>query len=80
MDPKICGSNFNKNDQVVILINSKNIVVKGSTVMREERALLANLTFLDKDFIVLNVYSFTVKNNRHKLLKDLQPHMLGRAP
>ncbi len=39
------GSNFNKNDGVAILINNLNILVKGSTVVRDGRALLANLTF-----------------------------------
>jgi exonuclease III len=74
------GSNFNKNDGVAILIKNPNILVKGSTVVRDGRALLANLTFLGKDFNILNVYGFTEKNNRYELLEDLQPHMLGRAP
>ncbi len=74
------GSNFNKNDGVAVLINNPNILVKGSTVVREGRALLVNLTFLDQDFNVLNVYGFTEKNERYELLKDLQPHMLGRPP
>jgi exonuclease III len=74
------GSNFNKNDGVAILIKNPNILVKGSTVVRDGRAILANLTFLGKDFNILNVYGFTDKNNRYELLEDLQPHMLGRAP
>ncbi len=74
------GSNFNKNDGVAILINNPNILVKGSTVVRDGQALLANLTFLGKDFNILNVYGFTEKNERYELLEDLQPHMLGRAP
>ncbi len=74
------GSNFNKNDGVAILINNPNILVKGSTVVRDGRALLANLTFLGKDFNILNVYGFTDKKERYELLEDLQPHMLGRAP
>uniref|UniRef100_A0A9J8CAK8 Reverse transcriptase domain-containing protein n=1 Tax=Cyprinus carpio carpio TaxID=630221 RepID=A0A9J8CAK8_CYPCA len=74
------GSNFNKNDGVAILINNPNILVKGSTVVREGRAILANLTFLGKDFNVLNVYGFTEKNDRYEFLEDLQSHMLGRAP
>ncbi len=74
------GSNLNKNDGVAVLINNPNILVKGNTVVREGRALLVNLTFLDRDFNVLNVYGFTEKNERYELLKDLQPHMLGRPP
>jgi len=74
------GSNFNKNDGVAILIQNPNILVKGSTVVRDGRAILANLTFLGKDFNILNVYGFTDKNNRYELLEDLRPHMLGRAP
>lgn len=74
------GSNLNKNDGVAILIKNPNILVKGSTVVREGRALLANLNFLGIDFNVLNVYGFTGKNDRYELLEDLQPHMLGRAP
>ncbi len=31
------GSNFNKNDGVAILINNPNILVKGSTVVRDGR-------------------------------------------
>ncbi len=67
------GSNFNKNDGVAILINNPNILVKGSTVVRDGRALLANLTFLGKDFNILNVYGFTEKKERYELLEDLQP-------
>lgn len=74
------GSNFNKNYGVAVLINNPNILVKGSTVVRQGRVLLVNLTFLDRDFNVLNVYGFTEKNERYELLEDLQPHMLGRAP
>ncbi|KAI5102199.1 hypothetical protein C0J45_7551 [Silurus meridionalis] len=74
------GSNGNKSDGVAILINNPNIVVKGSTVVRDGRALLANLTFLNTDLNILNVYGFTEKNERYELLEDLQPHMLGRAP
>ncbi len=69
------GSNFNKNDGVAILINNPNILVKGSTEVRDGWAILANLTFH-----VLNVYGFKGKNLRYELLEDLQPHMLGRAP
>ncbi|XP_077060974.1 uncharacterized protein LOC143713527 [Siphateles boraxobius] len=74
------GSNFNKNDGVAILVKNPHVLVKGSTVVRDGRAILANLTFLGKDFNILNVYGFTGKNNRYELLEDLQPHMLGRAP
>ncbi len=59
------GSNFNKNDGVAVLINNPNILVKGSTVVRQGRALLVNLTFLDKDFNVLNVYGL------QKRMKDM---------
>jgi len=74
------GSNFNRNDGVAILIKNPNILVKGSTVVRDGRALLANMTFLGRDFKVCNVYGFTEINERYELLEDLQPHMLGRAP
>lgn len=74
------GSNFNRNDGVAILINNANILVKGNTVVREGRALLANLTFLDRDFNILNVYGFNEKNERQELLEDLQSHLLGRNP
>ncbi len=49
-------------------------------MVRQGQALLVNLTFLDRDFNVLNVYGFAEKNERYELLEDLQPHMLGRAP
>lgn len=74
------GSNENKNDGVAILIKKKQILVKGSTVVREGRALLANLTFMGKDFNLLNIYGFNDKHERHDLLEELQPHMLRRAP
>lgn len=74
------GSNDNKNDGVAILIGNPHILVKGSTVVRDGRAILVNLTVLDKDFNILNVYGYTGKNDRYELLEDLQPHMLGRAP
>jgi len=74
------GSNQNKNDGVAILIKNPHILVKGSTVVREGRALLANLSFLGRDLNVLNVYGFTGKSERYELLEDLQSHMLGRAP
>ena len=74
------GSHYNRADGVAILIKNPNILVKGSTVVRDGRALLANLTFLGKDFNVLNVYGFNGKQDRYELLQDLQPHMLGRVP
>ncbi|XP_047659653.1 uncharacterized protein LOC125139491 [Tachysurus fulvidraco] len=74
------GSNFNRSDGVAILIKNPHILVKGSTVVRAGRALIANLTFLGSDFNVLNIYGFTDKNSRYELLEDLQPHMLGRIP
>ena len=74
------GSNQNKNDGVAILIKNPSILVKGSTVVRNGRALLAHLSFMGKDLNLLNVYGFNDKNDRFDLLKDLQPHMLGRAP
>ncbi len=49
-------------------------------MIRDGRAILTKLTFLDKDFTVLNVYGFTDKNERHELLEELQPHLLGRDP
>ncbi|XP_048116981.1 LOW QUALITY PROTEIN: uncharacterized protein LOC125305921 [Alosa alosa] len=74
------GSNFNKADWVAILIKNPHVLVKGSTVVRPGRALLTHLTILDRDFNVLNVYGFNDKHDRHDLLIELQPHMLGRAP
>lgn len=74
------GSNENKNDGVAILIKNPLVLVKGSTVVRDGRALLTHLTFMGKDFNVLNIYGFNDKNDRYDLLEDLQPHMLGRAP
>lgn len=74
------GSNFNRNDGLAILINNPHILVKGSTVVRDGRAILVKLTFLGQDFNVLNVYGFTEKNERYELLEDLQPHILGRVP
>ena len=74
------GSNSNRADGVAILIKNPHILVKGSTVVRPGRALLTHLTVLDRDFNILNVYGFNDKNDRHDLLEDLQPHMLGRAP
>ncbi|KAI4786131.1 hypothetical protein KUCAC02_037326, partial [Chaenocephalus aceratus] len=52
------------------------ILVKGSTVVRDGRALLVHLNFMGKDFNVLNTYGFNDKNDRYDLLEDLQPHML----
>lgn len=74
------GSNENKNDGVAILIKNPLVMVKNSTVVRDGRALLAHLTFMGKDFNVLNIYGFNDKNDRYDLLEDLQFHMLGRAP
>lgn len=74
------GSNENKSDGVAILIKNPLILVKGSTVVRDGRAILARLSFMDKDFNLLNVYGFNDKNDRYDLLEELQSHMLGRAP
>ena len=74
------GSNQNKNDGVAILIKNPQVLVKGSTVVRDGRALLAHLTFMGQDFNLLNIYGFNEKNDRYDLLQDLQFHMLGRAP
>ncbi|XP_070771031.1 LOW QUALITY PROTEIN: uncharacterized protein [Enoplosus armatus] len=74
------GSNANRNDGVAILIKNPLVLVKGSTVVRDGRALLAHLTFMGKDFNVLNIYGFNDRNDRYDLLEDLQFHMLGRAP
>lgn len=74
------GSNENKNDGVAILIKNPSILVKGSTVVTDGRALLAHLTFMGKDFNLLNIYGFNNKNDRYDLLEKLQPHMLGRVP
>lgn len=74
------GSNENKNDGVAILINNPLVTVKGSTVVRDGRALLAHLTFMGQDFNLLNIYGFTEKNDRYELLEDLQSHMLGQKP
>ena len=74
------GSNENKNDGVAILIKKPSILVRGSTVVRDGRALLVHLTFMGRDFNLLNIYGFNDKNDRHDFLQDLQPHMLGRAP
>ena len=74
------GSNENKNDGVAILIKNPSILVRGSTVVRDGRALLVHLTFMGRDFNLLNIYGFNDKNDRHDFLQDLQPHMLGRAP
>ena len=74
------GSNENKSDGVAILIKNPLILVKGSTVVRDGRAILARLSFMDKDFTLLNVYGFNDKNDRYELLEELQSHMLGRAP
>ncbi|XP_028823024.1 uncharacterized protein LOC114779014 [Denticeps clupeoides] len=72
------GSNENKADGV--LCKNPHIEVKGSTVVRPGRVLLTHLTFLDRDFKVLNVYGFNDKDKRYNLLEDLQVHMLGRVP
>lgn len=74
------GSNFNRADGVAILIKNPHLLVKGSTVVRDGRALLINLSFLGCDFNVLNIYGFTDKNDRYDLLEDLQPHLLGKTP
>ena len=74
------GSNENKNDGVAILINNPHILVEGSTVVREGRALLANLTFNGQAFNLLNIYGFNDKHDRYDFLEELQPHMLGRTP
>lgn len=64
---------------VAILIQNPLVLVKGSTVVREGRALLVNLTFMGKDFNLLNIYGFNDKHERYDLLEELQPHMLGRV-
>lgn len=74
------GSNQNKNDGVAILIKNSQVLVKGSTVVRDGRALLAHLNFMGQDFNLLNIYGFNDKNDRYDLLEDLQSHMLGRVP
>lgn len=74
------GSNQNKNDGVAILIKNPQVLVKGSTVVRDGRALLTHLTFMGQDFNLLNIYGFNEKNDRYDLLEDLQFHMLGRVP
>ena len=74
------GSNSNRNDGVAILIKNPQILVRGSTVVRDGRALLAHLTFMGRDFNLLNIYGFNDKNDRYDLLEDLQSHMLGRVP
>lgn len=74
------GSNYNRNDGVAILINNPHILVKGSTVVKDGRALLAHLTFMGQDFNLLNIYGFNERNDRYDLLEDLQSHMLGRKP
>lgn len=72
------GSNQNKNDGVAILIKNPHVLVKGSTVVRDGRALLARLTFMGQDFKLLNIYGFNDKNDRYDLLEDLQSHLLGK--
>ena len=74
------GSNENKNDGVAVLIKNPRILVKGSTVVRPGRALLIHLTYLGRDFNLLNVYGFNDKHSRYDFLEELQPHMLGRDP
>ena len=74
------GSNENKNDGVAVLIKNPHVLVKGCTAFRNGRVLLLNLTFLGKDFKVINVYGFSSKNERCDLLEDLQSHLLGRDP
>ncbi len=74
------GSNQNKSDGVAILIKNPSVVVKGSTVVRDGRAILAHLTYMGRDFNLLNIYGFNNKNDRYDLLEELQPHMLGRVP
>ncbi|KAJ0055440.1 hypothetical protein NL108_018665 [Boleophthalmus pectinirostris] len=74
------GSNENKNDGVAILINNPLVTVKGSTVVRDGRALLVHLDFMGRDFRLLNIYGFTDKHFRYDFLEDLQSHMLGTTP
>lgn len=74
------GSNLNKSDGVALLIKNPQILVKGSTVIRDGRILLALLSFLGKDFKVVNIYGHSEKNDRYDLFKDMQPHLLGRIP
>lgn len=74
------GSNGNKNDGVAVLVKNPFVLVKGSTVVREGRALVVNLSYMDKDFNLLNVYGFNDKHERYDLLEELQPHLLGKVP
>lgn len=74
------GSNENKSDGVAILIKNPLVVVKGSTVVRDGRALLTHLSFMGQDFKLLNIYGFNDKHDRYDLLEDLQSHMLGTRP
>lgn len=74
------GSNQNKSEGVAILIKNPLVVVKGSTVVRDGRALLVHLTYMGQDFNLLNIYGFNDKNDRYDLLEEVQSHMLGRVP
>ncbi len=74
------GSNTNKADGVAILIKNPQILVKGSTVVRDGRAVLLNLSFLGRGFNVLNIYGYPEKNDRYDLFKDMQFHLLGKMP
>jgi len=74
------GSNLNKSDGVAILIKKPQILVKGSTVIRDGRNLLALLSFLGKDFKVVNIYGHSEKNDKYDLFKDMQSHLLGNLP
>lgn len=74
------GSNLNKADGVAILVKNPHFLVKGSTILRNGRAILVNLSFLGRELNILNIYASTEKNDRYDLLKELQPHLLGRVP
>jgi len=74
------GSNHNRADGVAVLIKNPQLMVKGSTVVRDGRALLIHLSLLGYDFNILNIYGFIDKNDRNDLLEDVQSHLLGRAP
>ena len=74
------GSNENRNDGVAILLNNPAIQVKGSTVVRDGRALLVNLSFYGKSFNLLNIYGYNTKQDRDDLLSELRPHLRGRVP
>lgn len=66
------GSDENKSDGVAILIKNRNLVVKGSTVVKSGRLLKVDICYMGKDCVFVNVYASPNVHERTELFNDLR--------